>query len=186
MNNDSLALSVSQLLHAREEKVVFAESCTAGLAAAKLGQIPGISNHLCGSAVVYRADAKRGWLRVRKKTIKRHTTESVQVAQEMAVGVLKKTPKADWGVSVVGHLGPDSPKDKDGLLFVCVARRTKKGRIKIKDTIEYILKSPDRVKRQEEACEVVLTILARAIKKREELDSYRHEPVRTKKKVINF
>lgn len=43
-------------------KVVFAESCTAGMAAALLGAVPGISDSFCGSFVVYRAKSKQDWL----------------------------------------------------------------------------------------------------------------------------
>jgi PncC family amidohydrolase len=170
-----LANDVVQQLQAREEKVVFAESCTAGRVAATLGLVPGVSANLCGSFVVYRMKAKRGWLGIRRGAMKKFTTESPQVASRLAAAALKKTPEADWSVAIVGHLGPDAPQDKDGLLYVCVARRTKKGRVKIKDTSEYRMSTPDRAHRQEEAVEVALTKFSRFMRKRTERESHSDE-----------
>ena len=49
MNRDRLAQSLANCLNQRQVGVVFAESCTAGLVAASLAQVPGISRWLCGS-----------------------------------------------------------------------------------------------------------------------------------------
>lgn len=178
MTNDSLAQEVARHLTLREEKVVFAESCTAGLVAATLGQIPGISNYLCGSAVVYRADIKRRWLGVRRKTIKKHTTESHETAREMAIGIMLKCPEAQWGVSIVGHLGPDAPPEKDGLIYICIVRRTKRGKLKVKDTQEHRLSTDGRCKRQEEAVEVVMTHLTRCLTKKSQSEAHKGDRAR--------
>jgi PncC family amidohydrolase len=191
MNNDSLAQDIARELANREEKLVFAESCTAGMLASTLGQIPGVSKNLCGSAVTYRADLKRRWLGVKRRTIKRHTTESGQVAAEMALGALRHAPKADWSCAVVGHMGPDAPEDKDGQMFVCIARRTKKGNLKIKDKIEYQCKADGRVRRMEEVVEVVFTQLARVLRKKTAIEhqtpddtEVKHESKGTRRKVV--
>lgn len=193
MTNDSLAQEVARHLTLREEKLVFAESCTAGLCAATLGQIPGISNYMCGSAVVYRADIKRRWLGVRRKTIKKYTTESHETAREMAVGIMSRCPEADWGVSIVGHLGPDAPPEKDGVICICIVRRTKKGRLKVKDTQEHRLANDGRSKRQEEAVEVVLTHLTRCLTKKSQSEAHKgdhrrkediDEPKKKKNRVV--
>ena len=65
--NDSLAVlqATRQLLNELirlRKRIVFAESCTAGLLAATLGQIAGVSEVLCGSAVTYRNLTKANWL----------------------------------------------------------------------------------------------------------------------------
>lgn len=166
MNLNKLAGEVVAELARREEKLVLTESCTAGLVAATLGGVPGVSNHMCGSAVTYRADTKRRWLGIKKKTIKKHTTESHEVAREMAFGALATTPEAKWGVSVVGHLGPDAPEEKDGVIYICVVRRSKDGKIKVKDTAEEKLGKDDRLKRQALATEAVLVHLFRALTKK--------------------
>ena len=173
MTSETLAQEVARQLTLREEKVVFAESCTAGLVAATLGRIPGISNYMCGSAVVYRADMKRRWLGVRRKTIKKHTTESHETAREMALGIMLRCPEANWGVSIVGHLGPDAPPEKDGLIYACIVRRTKKGKLKVKDTQEHRLPDESRSKRQAEAVEVVMTHLTRCLTKKSQSEAHK-------------
>lgn len=173
MTSESLAQEVARQLTLREEKVVFAESCTAGLCAATLGQIPGISNYMCGSAVVYRADIKRRWLGVRRRTIKKFTTESHETAREMAVGIMQRCPEANWGVSIVGHLGPDAPPEKDGLIYICIVRRTNKGNLKIKDTQEHRLAGDGRSKRQKEAVEFVMTHLTRCLTKKSQSEAHK-------------
>lgn len=171
MTLDTIVQETARLLSQRSEKLVLAESCTCGLVASQLGQLPGISNSLCGSAVVYRADTKRRWLSVSKKTIQKYTTESHQVAESIALGVLKITPEANWAIGVVGHLGPDAPPDKDGMIYACIARRTSRGKMKIKDRIEYKLNSDGRLRRQQEAVEVVLTHLARLLGKKQAMET---------------
>lgn len=165
-SNGALAKNVAELLSDLKEKVVFAESCTAGMVSATLSQIPGISNYLCGSLVTYRPKSKRLWLGVSKKTINDCTTESQEVATEMAIGALERCPEAKWSVSVVGHFGPDAPEEKDGQVFVCVARRTNKKKLKVKDTLEQKLTPSDRVSRQREATELALTALGRSLMSR--------------------
>lgn len=167
---DKLAVEIGKLLKEREEKVIFAESCTAGNLSSTLGQVPGISSHLCGSAVTYRPTLKMKWLGVKLKTIAKHTTESQQVAAEMAVGVIKKCAEANWSVSIVGHMGPNSPPDKDGHIYVCYVRRTKKGNIKIKDCLEYQCKTTSRSSRIKEATEAVFTQFVRLLSNKSRKD----------------
>jgi nicotinamide-nucleotide amidase len=170
MTKEAAAKELSRLLAAREEKIVFAESCTAGMVAATLGQIPGISEHMCGSFVTYREAAKTGWLGLKPKLTKKYTTESPEVAEAMAVAALERTPEADWAMAVVGHLGPNAPEEKDGTIWVCCARRTSKGKLKIKDATKYTCHRQDREDRQEEAVEVALTTIARAMHQKDKGD----------------
>lgn len=104
-------------------RVVFAESCTSGLVAASLGRVPGVSEVLCGSAVTYRNDTKAKWIGVKPASLNSPGPVSAEVAQQMAIGVLRKTPEADLAASVTGHLGPDAPPRLDGTIFVAVAKR---------------------------------------------------------------
>jgi nicotinamide-nucleotide amidase len=159
--NGSFAEEVRTALESLSQKVVFAESCTGGEVAASMAQVPGISEHLCGSLVSYRAKSKQRWLRVDERTIEKHTCESKQVAGEMAIGALRATPEASWAVSVVGHFGPDAPPKKDGVIYYCIARMTDKGHIKVKKCEQFKLSHKERIGRQKEAAEVVLTKFAR-------------------------
>ena len=148
-------------------KVVFAESCTAGLVSATLAQVPGISNHHCGSFATYRPDSKKGWLWVKAASIRDFTCESEQVADEMAHGALARTKEADWAASVVGHFGPDAPNEKDGVIWVGIYRRSKQKRDVIRPVgVECIqLEESGRVGRQKEAADWVLLTLGKAIQK---------------------
>ena len=73
-------------------KLVLAESCTGGLAAANLVAIEGASQYLCGSFVTYRPAIKKQWLGIRDETIEKHTCESQEVCTEMAVSAFKNSP----------------------------------------------------------------------------------------------
>ena len=62
MDLQAKAEVVATRLAERQERLVLAESCTGGLICATLATIPGISQWLCGSSVVYRETTKRDWL----------------------------------------------------------------------------------------------------------------------------
>lgn len=115
-----------QILRDRELKIVFAESCTAGLLASTLGRLPGVSRVLCGSAVTYRNLTKVNWLGVEQQLLDDPaiTAVSEPVARQMAWGVLQQTAEADLAVSVTGHLGPIAPAGFDGLVFSGICWRT--------------------------------------------------------------
>ena len=113
------AQQLAKSLIASQLKIVFAESCTAGLLSASLSQIAGISNILCGSAVTYRNQTKSQWLEVDSTTLANPNIGPVSeiVAKQMCLGVLKKTPEADLAVSITGHFGPNAPAELDGVAY---------------------------------------------------------------------
>ncbi len=116
----------AKVLKQRSLRIVFAESCTAGLLSATLSKIPGISNFLCGSFVTYRNNSKSSWLGVSVGDLDAPEIGPVSetVAIQMAVGALQKTPEAEIAISVTGHLGPNAPPNWDGIAFSAVATRT--------------------------------------------------------------
>ena len=117
------AVRLARALKRYGRKLVLAESCTGGLASAALAGIPGISAHLCGSAVVYRLGTKQSWLGIPGPLLKNPGPVSGPVAEEMARRVLQQTPEADLAASITGHLGPDAPSRQDGRLFIAAAWR---------------------------------------------------------------
>lgn len=119
----SAARNLHRILKMRDLKVVFAESCTGGLVAATLTRIPGISQFLCGSSVVYQVATKEAWLGISANKLAKSDAVTAAVAEEMALNVLNNTPQADAAASVTGHLGPDAPPALDGLYFVGIAIR---------------------------------------------------------------
>ena len=124
---NDLILSVTDRIKATNTSVVLAESCTAGLVSACLSRTPGISQILCGSAVVYQEATKSAWLGVSPSLLASDGAVSEKVASAMAVGVLERTPAANLSASITGHLGPGAPSEQDGLIYVGIARRTSQG-----------------------------------------------------------
>ena len=116
----TIACEVLALLKQTGQRLVCAESCTAGLVSATLAGIPGASNSFCGSAVVYRNATKSGWLGVPPAVLDDPTRGDVceETAILMAQGVLAMTPEASVSVSVTGHLGPGSPPGLDGAVDI--------------------------------------------------------------------
>ncbi len=155
----SAARKLADHLKARESnRVVFAESCTAGLVAGLLGQSPGISNFLCGSAVTYRESVKQKWLGVSAETLQLHTAESLETTNEMAVGVLDSTAEANFSAAVTGHLGPEAPNEIDGVIFVAVAKRNSNA-VEIVAGKRFKLESESRIDRQFESAKCVFETL---------------------------
>jgi nicotinamide-nucleotide amidase len=123
MSTSALVRRIAALLKQQSLKVVFAESCTGGLLAGALTQVPGISDHHCGGVVVYRNATKRAWLGIPARLLKNPGPVSEVVAGEMAARVLDLTPEADISAAVTGHLGPGAPAELDGVVYIAIARR---------------------------------------------------------------
>ena len=131
MADDRTSLLYSRLLRLRDrlrvagDRLVLAESCTAGLVAAELGNIPGISDFLCGSMVVYRTPTKTAWLGISSVILEdpAHGPVSAEVTVALAKAI-EKTPEATISGAITGHLGPGSPPLMDGQIFCAFARRS--------------------------------------------------------------
>lgn len=153
-NPTTSAPRLVELLQQKNLKIVFAESCTGGLASAMMTGVPGVSNYFCGSAVTYRIATKDQWLGIDTDVIMAHTAESPETSLAMAIGILDRTPEADLAAAVTGHLGPNAPPEKDGLIYVAVASRT--GDRQTTNWRGFTLASIDRAKRQHEAAGTML------------------------------
>lgn len=164
MNLAVEARRVARMLKSSNQRVVFAESCTAGLASAQLATVAGISEHHCGSLVPYRNRSKRDWLSVPAKLLQDPGPVSEIVASKMAEGALKQTREANIAVSVTGHLGPDAPKRLDGLVFIGVAVCLEQSAKAQTGVSRHRLKTVTRYQRQREAAWLVYRELCRALK----------------------
>jgi nicotinamide-nucleotide amidase len=118
------ATRVLELCRARGLHVATAESCTGGLVAAALTEIPGSSDVVDRGFVTYSDDAKRAMLGVPAATLKRHGAVSAQTAKAMAAGALKNS-RADLAVSITGIAGPGggSKQKPVGLVYFAAASR---------------------------------------------------------------
>ena len=165
----SEAARAAKLLRKQAVKIVLAESCTGGLVAAALAGIPGISAHLCGSAVVYRVGTKSAWLGIPEALLEDPGPVSESVATAMATRVLERTPEANLAVSVTGHLGPDAPPGQNGLLYLGVACRPPLPRgtsvlsYRLSDAGEPVRSTAVRRRRQREAARLVLETVVQAL-----------------------
>ncbi len=102
--------------------IVTAESCTGGLLAGLLTEVPGASAMVERGFVTYSNVAKTELLGVDATLIQRYGAVSEEVARAMAEGALRNTP-AHIAVSVTGIAGPDggSPQRPVGLVYLAVA-----------------------------------------------------------------
>ena len=118
------AKRVLELCRARGLHVATAESCTGGLVAAALTEIPGSSDVVDRGFVTYSDDAKRAMLGVPAATLKRYGAVSAQTARAMAAGALKNS-RADLAVSITGIAGPGggSKQKPVGLVYFAAASR---------------------------------------------------------------
>jgi nicotinamide-nucleotide amidase len=105
-------------------RIATAESCTGGLVAGLLTEIPGSSAVLDRGFVVYSNDAKAELLDVPRATLAAFGAVSEETARAMAEGALRHSA-ADFAVSITGIAGPDggSPQKPVGLVhFACAGR----------------------------------------------------------------
>ena len=120
-----LVLAQALITEAREKqlRIVTAESCTGGLIAGALTEIPGASEVVDRGFMVYSNNAKTKLLSVRAAVIMRFGAVSEDVARAMAEGALKNSA-ADIAVSCTGIAGPTGgTADKPiGLVHLAAAR----------------------------------------------------------------
>ena len=120
-----LAERVGAACRARGITIATAESCTAGLVAHLLTEIPGSSDYFRGGLVTYANDVKIALAHVPDETLAAHGAVSAQVAVAMAEGARSRLG-ADLAVAVTGVAGPGggTPAKPVGLTYVAVADGT--------------------------------------------------------------
>jgi nicotinamide-nucleotide amidase len=115
-------------------KVGLAESCTAGLLAARLTDPPGASEYVAGGVVAYSNDAKTELLGVPPELISAHGAVSPEVAETMADGALERF-HADLGVGVTGIAGPGGGSEEKPVGYVCVCVKSSGGQVLARDPV---------------------------------------------------
>jgi len=116
------ARQIIELLTEAGKTIVTAESCTGGMIAATLTDIPGASAAVYGGYITYANAAKSRMIHVQARLIRDYGAVSNQVARAMADGA-RNTARADYAVAVTGIAGPDGGSDKKpvGLVYVAVS-----------------------------------------------------------------
>lgn len=108
---------VVDFLKRNELVLATAESCTAGLIAARLAEVSGSGAVMECGYVVYAVEAKREMLGVRLQTIRQYGLTSEQVAREMALGALQR---CEAGVTLANTGLAEAEGELDGTIcFAC-------------------------------------------------------------------
>ena len=117
--NETLEDVVVRLLTKYDLTVTTAESCTGGLLAGRLVNVPGASEVFRQGFITYSNKAKRKQLDVSKTTLRKYGAVSEQTAKEMATGGVFATD-ADICIAVTGVAGPDggTPEKPVGLVYI--------------------------------------------------------------------
>ena len=127
----TLEQAVADILLKQGMTFVTAESCTGGMIASRMINVPGVSAVFKEGFVTYANEAKRDLLGVSEETLNRFGAVSKETAEEMVRGAAKKAA-ADAAVSVTGIAGPDGgTKEKPvGLVYIgCFV----KGKVMVKE-----------------------------------------------------
>jgi nicotinamide-nucleotide amidase len=109
---------VAALLVERALTIAVAESCTGGLVAARLTELPGSSRYMLGGVVAYADAAKIGLVGVPADLIERFGAVSTEVAEALADGTRARLG-ADVGVGVTGVAGPEGGTEEKPVGLVC-------------------------------------------------------------------
>lgn len=128
MVDDDIVEAAKRLLDICKRKkltIATAESCTAGLVAGTLSEVPGVSAMLDRGFITYSNQAKQDMLDVPKVTLDKYGAVSRETAEAMVKGALAHS-KVDLAVSVTGIAGPDGGSaDKPvGLVHFAAASRS--------------------------------------------------------------
>jgi nicotinamide-nucleotide amidase len=123
-DGETIDSQVAGLLQGR--RLALAESCSGGLLAARITDLPGASAYMAGGVVAYSNEAKAELLGVDPALIEEWGAVSPQVAEAMAVGALERFD-ADVAVSVTGIAGPDGGTEEKPVGYVCFNARLADG-----------------------------------------------------------
>ena len=107
------------MLRARQQWICVAESCSGGLLAAALTDLPGSSAWFAYGWVVYGNEAKEGCLGVDAALIAEHGAVSLEVVQAMLHGALQRSG-ADWAIATSGIAGPQGGTADKPVGTVCL------------------------------------------------------------------
>ena len=148
-----LEQKIASLLTAKKQTLAVAESCTGGLLANTLTNVPGSSVFFMLGVVTYSNAAKTKTLKIPAAVIKKHGAVSAAVAQRMAQGV-RRILKTDIGIGVTGIAGPTgaSATKPVGLTYIAISQGKKDA------VFEYRFKG-SRVANKQQAVKAALQII---------------------------
>ncbi len=121
-DDETMEVAVGRVLVAAGATLAVAESCTGGLIASRITDVPGSSRYFQGGYVTYSNELKQQVLGVPAQIIQQHGAVSEECAQAMAEGA-RHSSGADYSLAVTGIAGPDggTPQKPVGRVYIAVA-----------------------------------------------------------------
>lgn len=156
-NADRLEKKAVELIKKLGMNISTAESCTGGMIASRLIDVPGVSEIFKEGIVSYSNDAKMKRLGVKKETLEKYGAVSEETAREMVIGL-----DSDIAIATTGIAGPDggTPEKPVGLVYIGI-------RVKNDIYIEKRFFNGDRMKIRERAVSQSLFSLIKILDKGE-------------------
>jgi nicotinamide-nucleotide amidase len=132
LDGETIDDQLARLLQGR--RLALAESCSGGLLAARITDLPGASAYFAGGVVSYSNEAKADMLGVDPALIEAHGAVSAEVAEAMSRGALERFD-ADVAVSITGIAGPDGGSEEKPVGYVCFDARLADGTAIARDPV---------------------------------------------------
>jgi nicotinamide-nucleotide amidase len=122
VDDETMEVAVGQALLAAGATLAVAESCTGGIIASRITDVPGSSRYFQAGYVTYSNQAKQDILRVPAEVLEKYGAVSEECARAMAVGARERAG-VDYAAAVTGIAGPGggTPEKPVGLVFIGIA-----------------------------------------------------------------
>ncbi len=122
LEGESLEEVAGQLLKLRGYTLATAESCTGGLLAGRITNVPGSSEYFLEGVISYSNKAKTDLVGVPHKLIEKHGAVSAEVAEAMAIGIRRRA-HSTIGIGITGIAGPGGGSEEKpvGLVYIGIA-----------------------------------------------------------------
>ncbi len=157
--DEELEEVVGRLLLERNLTLSVAESCTGGLIAHRITNVPGSSNYFERSYVTYSNESKLAELGVPESLITAHGAVSREVAEAMATGARLKS-NTDIGLSTTGIAGPTGGSDEKPVGLVWIGYSDQSGSLALRFNF-----GDDRRRTKERAAQAALELVRRKLLK---------------------
>jgi nicotinamide-nucleotide amidase len=121
-NNTGIEEAVGELLRSRRLTLSTAESCTGGMIAQLITDVPGSSAYFRGGAVAYSNELKKSLLGVTDATLRRNGAVSPETVTQMAAGARTRF-ETDYALAISGIAGPGGGSEQKpiGLVYIGIA-----------------------------------------------------------------
>jgi nicotinamide-nucleotide amidase len=156
--DETLAQAVAKLLKEKDVEVATAESCTGGLLAKMLTDMPGSSAYFRTGFITYHNKAKRDRLGVSENILNVHGAVSEPVVEAMARNAMRLA-KADIALSISGIAGPDGGSAAKPVGMVCIGMAVQVDRDKVEVTTRTFHFPGDREAVRDRSAKMALSML---------------------------